>query len=54
MEATRDIHRHMLKQMVEKEQQKKDQELMEEQLLEQKMIQDQKVCLAHPLITRHY
>ena len=43
VEATRDIHRHMLEQMREQEELRKEQEELDQQLLKQRIIQDQKV-----------
>ena len=43
MAATRDIHKHMLMQIAQKNQQKRDQEQMDQDMLKQRIIQDEKV-----------
>ena len=46
VEATRDIHRHMLEQMREQEEIRREQTNLDQQLLKQRIIQDQKVHAA--------
>jgi hypothetical protein len=43
MEATRDIHRHMIEQMREQEELRREQADLDQDLLKQRIIQDQKV-----------
>ena len=43
VEATRDIHRHMIEQMREKEELRREQADLDQHLLKQRIIQDQKV-----------
>ncbi len=44
MEATRDIHHHMLEQMREQEEMRREQADLDQNLLKQRIIQDQKVA----------
>ena len=43
MEATRDIHHHMVEQMKEQDELRQEQAELDQQLLKQRIIQDQKV-----------
>ena len=43
MEATRDIHQHMIEQMREQEELRREQADLDQHLLKQRIIQDQKV-----------
>lgn len=43
MEATQDIHQHMIEQMREQEEMRREQTELDQTLLKQRIIQDQKV-----------
>ena len=45
MEATRDIHQHMIEQMREQEELRREQADLDQHLLKQRIIQDQKVIM---------